>query len=109
MYDGPLPPGPKSKAEPDLRTVHCVALDQKTGVSYYVVPLAVPDEPVLVDHLTAVTPTLSLAVPLKAIVDADVETDVPPGDPIVNDGAVVSVPPVVGGAACRVIVTTCET
>jgi hypothetical protein len=43
MYDGPLPPGPKSKAEPDLRTVHCVALDQKTGVSYYVVRLAVPE------------------------------------------------------------------
>jgi hypothetical protein len=43
MYDGPMPPGPKSKAEPDLRTVRCVALEQKTSVSYYVVRLAVPE------------------------------------------------------------------
>jgi hypothetical protein len=34
MYDGPLPPGPKSKAEPDVRMVRCAAQDQKVGVSY---------------------------------------------------------------------------
>jgi hypothetical protein len=34
MYDGPLPPGPKSKAKPDMRMVRGVAQDRKTGVSY---------------------------------------------------------------------------
>jgi hypothetical protein len=78
-----------------------------------VVPLAVPDCPVFVDHLTDVTPTLSLAVPLNAIDVAAVETDVAPGDPIVSVGAVVSVPvpppPVGATAACLVTVTTCDT
>ena len=72
-----------------------------------------PDWPVLVDQVTLVTPTLSLAVPLNAIVAADVDTVVPPGDPMVSVGGVVSdPPPLVGGvveAACLVIVTTCET
>jgi len=79
-----------------------------------VVPLAVPDVPVLVDQLTCVTPTLSLAVPLNAMVAADVETVVPPGDPMVSVGGVVSDPPpvVTGGVvdtACLVMVTTCDT
>jgi hypothetical protein len=82
-----------------------------------VVPFAVPDAPVLVDQVTFVTPTLSLAVPLNAMVAADVETVVPPGDPMVNVGGVVSDPPpvVTGGvggvvdAACLVMVTTCDT
>ncbi len=30
-YDGPLPPGRKSKAEPDVRMVRCAAQDQRTG------------------------------------------------------------------------------
>lgn len=34
MYNGPLPPGPKPKAEPHLSMVHCVAQGQKTAVSY---------------------------------------------------------------------------
>ena len=44
------------------------------------VPVAAPVCPVFVDHVTEVTPTLSLAVPLNAIVAAAVETDVAPGD-----------------------------
>ena len=76
-----------------------------------VVPLAVPDCPMLVDHATDVTPTLSLAVPLNAIEADDVETAVPPGDAIVKVGGVASVPdPLVGAAApCLVIITTCDT
>ena len=66
-----------------------------------------------VDHVTDVTPTLSLAVPLNAIVADVVEIEVAPGDAIVNVGGVVSVPPLVGGAgeaaACLVTVTTCDT
>jgi hypothetical protein len=78
-----------------------------------IVPLAVPDSPVLVDHVTDVTPTLSLAVPLNSIVDDVVDTEVAPGVPMVNVGGVVSVPdppPLVGAvAASRVTVTTFET
>ncbi len=54
-----------------------------------VVPLAVPAPPVLVDHVTAVTPTLSLDVPLKTIDDAEVEID-DEGDAIMSEGGVVS-------------------
>lgn len=43
MMYGPLPPDPKSKAESDVRMVRCVARDRKTGVSYCVVRLAVPE------------------------------------------------------------------
>lgn len=79
-----------------------------------VVPLAVPDCPILVDHTTDVTPALSLAVPLNTIVDDDVETVVAPGDAMVNVGGVALVlVPVVGGVAggtgCLVTVTTCDT
>jgi hypothetical protein len=70
----------------------------------------------LVDQVTDVTPTLSLAVPLNAIVADDVEMVVAPGDAIVNVGGVVSAPvppPLVGGVAgggvCLVTVTTWET
>jgi hypothetical protein len=76
---------------------------------HVVVPLAVPDPPVLVDQVIFATPTLSLAVPLNAIEDADVDTLVAPGDPIVNVGGVVSGPAGVVGAACLVMVTTCDT
>jgi hypothetical protein len=73
-----------------------------------VVPLAVPEPPVFVDHVTLVTPTLSLAVPLNAMVEADVDTLVAPGDPIVNAGGVVSVPDP-PPAVCLITVTTCDT
>jgi len=79
----------------------------------FVVPLAVPDCPMFVDHLTDVTPTLSLAVPLNAIKAEEVDAVVAPGDATVTVGGVVSVPdppPPVGGAvACLVTVTTCDT
>jgi hypothetical protein len=68
---------------------------------------------VFVDHATFATPVLSLAVPLNVIVAVDVETEVPPGDTMVNVGGVVSdPPPLVGGVvemACLVTVTTCDT
>ena len=54
------------------------------------VPAAVPASPVELVHLTAVTATLSLAVPLMAIVDAVVDTMVNPGDWISSAGGVVS-------------------
>jgi len=71
----------------------------------FVVPVAVPDCPKFVDHTTDVTPTLSLAVPLNAIVGDEVEIELAPGTAIVKDGAAVSV----AGAACLVTVTTCDT
>jgi hypothetical protein len=90
-----------------------------TDADQFVVPLAAPDCPIFVDQVTEVTPTLSLAVPLKAIVADDVETVVAPGDAMVNVGGVVSVPvpvaggvvggAVVAGAVCLVTVTTCDT
>ena len=75
------------------------------------VPLAVPACPMFVDHVTDVTPTLSVAVPVNEIVADEVETAVPPGAAIVNVGGVVSVPPPLVGvvAACLVTVTICVT
>ena len=54
------------------------------------VPLAIPDPPVFVDQLTAVTPTLSLAVPLKPIDAVEVETEDADGEVRVMDGGVMS-------------------
>ena len=70
------------------------------------VPIAAPEEPVFVDHLTEVTPTLSLAMPLNEIAAEVVETDVAPGELTVSVGAVVSE---TGVPTCRVTVSTCET
>src|SRR5579862_9611128 len=55
------------------------------------VPLAVPFLFVFVDHVTAVTPTLSLAVPLITMEAAEVEIVEAEGDAILNTGGVVSV------------------
>ena len=65
------------------------------------VPAATPASPVEVVHLTEVTPTLSLAIPLTVIDEALVETIVNPGDRICSEGAVVS-PPGGGGAGVGV-------
>jgi hypothetical protein len=65
-----------------------------------VVPAATPAPPVEVVHFTAVTATLSLAVPLMAMTDALVETMVNPGDLICSAGGVVS--PFAGGAGAGV-------
>ena len=62
-----------------------------------VVPAAVPDWPRFVDQVTCVTPTLSLAVPAKAMEVALVDTEVAPGVLMVNVGGVVSGVPVAGG------------
>lgn len=60
-----------------------------TVALHCVVPVDVPAPPVLVVQVTDVTPTLSLAVPLKTIDAAEVETDVDAGDIMVNEGGVV--------------------
>ncbi len=65
-------------------------------------PLAVPDPPVELVHVTLVTPTLSLVVPLSTIVLSDVETVVAPGEVMVSDGAVASGVPGCGVLARRV-------
>ena len=62
-----------------------------------VVPWAVPDRPVLVDQVTAATPTLSDAVPENWSEDAEVDTMLPPGDVMVRVGGVVSLPAGGGG------------
>ena len=54
------------------------------------VPTATPDPPVELVHFTAATVTLSLAVPLIAIDEADVEVIVNPGTLICSEGGVVS-------------------
>ena len=56
------------------------------------VPLAVPDPPVELDHVTCATPALSLAVPLTTIELAEVERVVNAGDKIVMEGGAVPVP-----------------
>lgn len=79
-----------------------------TVALHCVVPLAVPDCPVLVDQVIDVTPTLSLAVPPTAMVAAEVDTEVDAGVVMVSVGAVVSGPPPLA-APCSTIETLCET
>ena len=57
-----------------------------------VVPLAWPVSPKPSDHFTAVTPTLSLALPEMAMLAAEVEPIVNPGERICRLGGVVSLP-----------------
>ena len=71
-----------------------------------VVPDAVPEPPVFVAQVTVFTPTLSVAVPLNASDDAEVETDVDDGIEIVSAGGVVSTVPVVGVVVVVVVVVT---
>lgn len=66
------------------------------AADHVVVPLAVPEDPVLVDQVTLATPTLSEAVPENVSVANPVETVLPPGDVMLSVGAVVSVPPDAG-------------
>jgi len=66
------------------------------AVLQLVVPVAAPDPPVELLHVTLATPTLSLAVPLTTIEPADVEIVELAGETIVKDGGVVSGAP--GGA-----------
>jgi hypothetical protein len=61
-----------------------------------VVPMAVPEDPVLVVQVILATPVLSEAVPEKVSVAEFVETVLPPGDTIVSEGGVVSLPPGAG-------------
>ena len=56
------------------------------------VPDAAPPSPNELVHFTAVTPTLSLAVPPMAMLAEEVENIVDPGDVMVSDGGVVSAP-----------------
>jgi hypothetical protein len=66
-----------------------------TDTLHCVVPAAVPAPPVLVDHVTEFTPTLSLEVPVNMMLDAEVETNVDEGEVMVTLGGVLSA--VVGG------------
>ena len=61
------------------------------GVFQLFVPDAVPEPPVEFVQVTAVTPTLSDAVPENTMVEADVAMLVPAGDRMVKVGGVVSV------------------
>ena len=56
------------------------------------VPIAVPDPPVELTHVTCATPTLSCAVPLTTIELADVATVVMAGERMVTDGGAVDPP-----------------
>jgi hypothetical protein len=61
------------------------------AIDHELVPVAVPLAPRSVDHVTCVTPTLSLAVPLTAMVPlVAVKVPVPVGAVIAIAGAVVS-------------------
>jgi hypothetical protein len=77
-------------------------------VTQFSVPLAVPDPPLELAHVTAATPTLSCAMPLTTSELSEVDTLVVAGDKMVSDGGVVSGPGGVGfgGVGCwfRVIV-----
>jgi|HubBroStandDraft_4_1064222.scaffolds.fasta_scaffold1280916_1 hypothetical protein len=64
------------------------------GVIQLFVPLAVPDTPLELDHVTEATPTLSCAVPWTTNEISEVETLMLAGDRIVIDGGVVSGPSV---------------
>src|SRR5437870_10096617 len=79
-----------------------------TDTDQFAVPLAVPEEPVLVAQVTAATPTLSLAVPLIVMEAAEVETVAEAGEAIASEGGVVSWDGS-GGALWRVTVTGCVT
>jgi hypothetical protein len=64
------------------------------GVIQLFVPLAVPDTPLELDHVTEATPTLSCAVPWTTNEVSEVDTLVLAGNKIVIDGGVVSGPSV---------------
>ena len=63
-----------------------------TAADHVPVPAAVPPSPNPLAHFTPATPTLSVAVPLMVMVDADVEVIVVGGERIVNAGGTVSGP-----------------
>ena len=67
------------------------------GVVQLSVPIAVPDPPVELVQVTAVTPTLSCAVPLTTSELAEVEGFTVDGETMVSDGGVVSGPEDGGG------------
>src|SRR5579863_3568336 len=75
-----------------------------------VVPVAVPEPPKLLAQVTAVTPVLSLAVPLIRMEASAVENVVAPGEVIARAGGVVSavLGGFTGGVARRVTGKDCE-
>jgi hypothetical protein len=62
------------------------------GVLQFSVPLATPDPPFELAHVTATTPVLSRAVPLTTIAGSDRNKVVEAGETMVSEGAVVSGP-----------------
>jgi hypothetical protein len=79
-----------------------------TVVLHAEVPVAVPEIPNVFDHVTFVTPTLSLEVPWIVNEVAAVDAVPVEGDVIISAGADVS-GPVGTGTLCRVMVTDCDT
>ena len=71
--------------------------------------MALPEAPVELDHVTDVAP--AVAVPLNAMVAADVETMLIPGEVMVSDGGpeggVVTGGVVTGGVVTGGVVTAC--
>jgi hypothetical protein len=57
-----------------------------TAADQLLVPEAAPEPPVELDQLTAVTPTLSAAVPLMVIEAEEVDTMLAAGDAMRNEG-----------------------
>jgi hypothetical protein len=77
-----------------------------TAAFHCEVPVAVPLPPEFVDQATDATPTLSVAVPEIRIEARDVEADVPAGEAMLRDGAVLSG---AGGGLVRSIATAFDT
>ena len=57
---------------------------------HWVVPVAVPADPVFVVHVTLATAPLSEAVPMKFKLSSEVATEVEPGEVILSVGGVLS-------------------
>lgn len=91
---------PEFPAASYARTVTTVLpTSSGTSADQAVVPVASPESPFEVLHFTAVTPTLSLAVPETWMDGEDVEAIVEPGERMVSDGGVMSVGGLAGGWA----------
>jgi hypothetical protein len=69
-----------------------VLLPSSSGITadQFVVPAAIPDDPVLVDHVTFATAVLSDAVPVNVSAAEVVDSVVCPGEATVIEGGVVS-------------------
>ena len=88
-------------------TMLLVPTSSGTSAVQLVVPVAVPDLPVEVVHVTLTTPMLSLAVPVSLMLAAEVSTLVAAGLVILMSGATVSVTAIKVAVTVRESVTFC--